>query len=239
MPHDELIPAEQRVYGWIQQVFSQGVRRPGYPADRWAEQFCLESVRLEPVELHYWEPHRCSLTIRGNGPGAVQILDIECFPLPHSAPTPSLEAQLVPFEAQAREWVKGNITLCDLPLMRTRHATVAGLATWCYDPDATFSDSVQILPFGLAMQEVMEPAMAAGAAAFVVALTDYPADSRDYYVPCDGVARPIPGVWISGSDGARLRQMLAAGPVQARLTVESVRQPVNHPQRGGRALRCR
>jgi len=39
MPHDELIPPEQRIYDWIRQVFSQGVRRPGYPADRWAEQF--------------------------------------------------------------------------------------------------------------------------------------------------------------------------------------------------------
>jgi hypothetical protein len=40
------------------------------------------------------------------------------------------------------------------------------------------------------------------------------------------VARPIPGVWVNGSDGARLRQMLASGPVRARLTVESVREPV-------------
>jgi hypothetical protein len=57
-------------------------------------------------------------------------------------------------------------------------------------------------------------------------LSGYPSDSRDYYVPYDGIARPIPGVWVSGSDGARLRQMLASGPVRAHLAVESVREPI-------------
>ena len=146
--------------------------------------------------------------------------------MPHAAPTPGLEAQLVPFKGHSLERVKGNVALCEMPLMRTRHATLAGLATWYYDPDATFADSVQVLPFGLEMQAVMEPAVAAGAAAFVGALTDYPTDSHDYYVPYDAVARPIPGVWISGSDGARLHEMLDVGPVQARLAVESDRQTV-------------
>jgi hypothetical protein len=232
MPHDGLIPPEQRIYRWIEQVFGQGVRRPGYPADRWAEQFCLErfrafglqNVRLEPVELPYWEPRRWSLTVWGDG--GVQMLDLACFPLPHSAPTAGLEAQLVPFEAESPERAQGNIALCELSLMRSPHAALAGLATWCYDPEASFADSVQVLPFGREIQAVMEPAIAAGAVAFVGALSDYPSDSRDYYVPYDAVARPIPGVWVSGSDGARLREMLAAGPAHARLAVESVRQTV-------------
>jgi hypothetical protein len=234
MPYDEFIPPENRIYDWIQQVFRQGVRRPGYPADRWAEQFCLErfrdfgleSVRLEPVELPYWEPRRWSLTVSGNEPGPAQMLELECFPLPHTAPISGLEAQIVPFKADSLDRVKGSIALCELPLMRTRHATLAGLATWCYDPDATFTDSVQVLPFGLEMQAVMEPAVAAGAAAFVGALTDYPTDSHDYYVPYDAVARPIPGVWISGSDGSRLQEILGAGPAQARLAVQSDRHSV-------------
>lgn len=234
MPDSELIPTERRVYGWIQQVFSRGVRRPAYPADRWAEQFCLEryrefgleNVRLEPVELPYWEPHRWSLTVWRDGPGTVQMLDLACFPLPHSAPTASVEADLVLFEAQSPERVKGAIALYELPLMRSRHSTLAGLATWCYDPGATFADSVQVLPFGREIQAVMEPTIAAGAIAFVGILVDYPGDSHDYYVPYDAVARSIPGVWISGSDGPRLRQMMASGPVRARLSVDSVRRTV-------------
>ena len=57
VPRDKLIPSGDTIFAWIQEVFTQGVRRPGYPADRWAEQFCLErfralgleNVRLEPV----------------------------------------------------------------------------------------------------------------------------------------------------------------------------------------------
>jgi hypothetical protein len=228
----ELIPSNDKIYDWIRQVFAQGVRRPGYPADRWAEEFCLErlrdfgleNVRAEPVEFPYWEPHRWSLTVWGNGTDSQQKLDLSCFPLPHSAAASGLEAHLTPFEVQPPEQVKGGIVLYDVPLMRVSHAFFAGLATWSYDPGATFADSVQVLPFGSQFQAAMEPAMAAGAVGFVGALTDYPSDSHDYYVPYDAVARPIPGVWISGSDGNRLRQMLAAGPVQARLTVDSVRE---------------
>jgi len=228
----ELIPSDDEIYDWIQQVFTQGVRRPGYPADLWTEQFCLErfrefgleNVRTEPVELPYWEPRRWSLTVWGEAPGAQQPLDLACFPLPHSAPTPGLEAQLVPFDAQSPERVRGNIALYDVRLVHMPHAILANLASWLYDPGATFADSVQILPFAPESQVVMEPAMSAGAIGFVGALVDYPSDSHDYYVPYTGVADPIPGVWISGSDGERLRQMSANGPLHARLTVDSIRQ---------------
>jgi hypothetical protein len=232
--HDELVPPEDRIYGWIEQVFAQGVRRPGYPADRWAERFCLErfqefglqKVRMEPVELPYWEPRRWSLAVWSDGAGDAQRLKLECVPLPHAAPTPGLEGPLVPHDPQSPERVKGSIALYDLPLMRVPHATLAAMATWHYDPEATFADSTQVLPFGREFQEVMEPAIEAGAAGFVGTLSGYPSDSRDYYVPYDGVARPIPGVWVNGSDGARLRRMQAAGPVRARLIVESVREPI-------------
>ena len=230
----ELIPSNDRIYGCIEEVFAQGVRRPGYPADRWSEQFCLErfralgleNVRPEPVELPYWEPRRWSLTVWGDGSGVSQGLDLACFPLPHSAPTAGLEARLVPFDSQSPERVKGCVALYDLSLMRFPHATIAGPATWTYDPGNTFADSIQVLPFGLERHAAMEPAMAAGAVGFVGALTDYPSNSRDYYVPYDAVARPIPGVWVSGSDGQRLHQMLAAGPVRVRVAVDSVRETV-------------
>jgi hypothetical protein len=61
MPRDHLVPAEHRTYGWIEDVFSQGIRRLAYPADRWAERWIaaqfralgLERVRAEPIELPY------------------------------------------------------------------------------------------------------------------------------------------------------------------------------------------
>ena len=230
--HDELIPAEERIYGWIAEVFAQGVRRPAYAADRWAEQSCLErfralameQVRAEPVQLPHWEPQRSSLTVLPHGLTADDALNVDCFPLPHAAPTSGLAAELVPYDDDAPEAVRGNIALCDVRLARLSYAVLAARATWCFDPDGTFAERAQVLPFGRGAQAVMEPAIDAGATGFVGTLTDYPSDSRNYYVPYDAVARPIPGVWVSGSDGARLREMLSQAHVRARLAVESVRR---------------
>ena len=75
MIRDEIVPDEGRIYAWIEEVFGHGIRRPGYPADRWAEgwlqeqfrAFGLESVRAEPVEMPYWEPGAASLMVTGTG----------------------------------------------------------------------------------------------------------------------------------------------------------------------------
>ena len=96
-----------------------------------------------------------------------------------------------------------------------------GLASGTYDPEGTLRGYVQTLPFAAGGQNVMDPVVAAGARALIGSLSGYPGDSYEYYVPYHGVLQPIPAVWISGSEGARLREMLAAGPVSARLAVES------------------
>lgn len=231
MPIDGLIPREDEIYGSIGQVFSRGIRRPGYPADRWAERHYFErfqalglkNVRAEAVDLPYWEPRPASLTVTAcDG----RRFAVPCFPLPHSAVAADVEAPLVPFDAAYPEHVKGAIALYEVPLMRMPHSALAGLASWVYDPRDTFARSTQVLPFGREIMAVMEPVIAAGAAAFVGVLKDYPGDSHEYYVPYDAVARPLPGVWISGSSGARLREAMAAGPVTARLAVDCTRETV-------------
>jgi hypothetical protein len=42
-----------------------------------------------------------------------------------------------------------------------------------------------------------------------------------YYIPYDGVARAIPGVWISGSEGARLRAFCRGGDARATLVTRA------------------
>lgn len=227
---DDLIPAEARIFGWIEEVFGHGVRRPGYPADRWAEAwlqeqfraFGLERVRAEPVALPYWEPLSASLTVTADG----ERVELACFPLPHAASAAGLEAEVIAFGAGVPERARGAIALCDMPLLRLPQRVMAAMATHAHDPDGTFAESTHVLPFSASFQEVMEPAIAAGAAGFIGALDTYPGDSRDYYVPYDAIARPIPGVWINGSDARRLRAMLAAGTVRARLAVDARRAPI-------------
>ena len=114
---DECIVSEDRIHGWIEEIFGWGVRRPGYPADRKAEEFSaqrfrelgLEDVRLEPVPLPLWEPRQWSLQVDAAG----ERFELRCFPLPHAAPCDELE--LEPW----REWVS-----------RVTHEIEAELAQW-------------------------------------------------------------------------------------------------------------
>jgi hypothetical protein len=228
--HNNLVPAEDKIFSWIEEVFAQGIRRPGYPADRWAEDwlqeqfraFGLERVRAEPVEVAYWESRRAKLTV--DSPGST--LEIPCFPLPHSAPVESLEAEVIAFDPTRPEAVSGAFSLYDVVLNRVPQTVLQSRATWSYDPDETYSSTKHILPFGREIQNVMEPSLAAGAAGFIGVLRDYPGDSCEYYVPYDAIERPIPAVWISGSQGERLRSLLASGQLRATLSVDSVRETI-------------
>jgi hypothetical protein len=247
MLRPEFVPNEAVLLDWITRIHAQGIRRPGYPADRWAEQMCreqflqfgLENVRLEPVELPYWEAHAAVLRIEAGA----QRFEIPCFPLPFCAPTSGLSAELAAFDPAAPETVRGKAALYDLTLLRmppaftvqrrlleereSRDAPAAAReAGFCYDPRGTFENAVQVLPFGREIQHVMEPSMAAGAVAFIGVLRGYPGGGCDYYVPYDGIAREIPGVWISERDGMRLQTLLGSTPVHATLSVDAVRSPI-------------
>lgn len=119
---DEWIPDEDQIFSWIENVFSQGVRRPGYQADRWAETFCAEefrrfglvNVRLEPARLIYWEPRSLSLRVLTES----EEIEIPCFPLPYSAPTEEIELELVPYDAKSKKAIKGRAALEEVKLMQ-------------------------------------------------------------------------------------------------------------------------
>jgi hypothetical protein len=224
---EDAIPAEGQIYSWIEEVFRRGIRRPGYPADRWAEQwiqdqfrgFGLESVRAEPVDTPYWEPLRSSLVaVRTDGTET----EIPCFALPFCSPSHA-EAPLVAADGGA---MQGAIALCELPLLRVPHSWYDRVSTWQFDPDGSFSGASQLLPTTLPGQQAMESAIAAGACGFVGVLAGHPGNLCEYYVPYDGKPRPIPGVWICGQDGERLNSWLHDGPVNVKLEVEARRASI-------------
>ncbi len=253
MPHT-LQPAaiadEHTLVSWIEAIHAQGIRRPGYPADRWAEQFCqarflelgLENVRLEPVDVPYWQPGAASLCVDAGH----ERFEIPCFALPFSAPTAGLVADLAAFDTGTPETVRGKASLYDVTVLQVPPAftvhrrlddrraseqapAAAQRAGFRYDPRDTFAQALQVLPFGREIQHVMEPSLAAGAMAFIGVLHGYPGGGCQYYVPYDGIARPIPGVWIGAADGARLRTLLTTHSVRVELRVEAViSQVVSH-----------
>jgi hypothetical protein len=226
--HDDLLPSSEQMVNWISTVVEQGIRRPGYPADQWAEQwiadqfttFGLENLQLDPVEVKRWLPQQASLTVWLDS-APQDALSIPCFALPYSAATPSLERPVSAFTAGSGSDVTGKIALVENTFVYLPQTVTRAFSSRAYDPDREFESLVQILPFSFAFQNVMEPAIAAGASGFIGILAGLPFDTHEYYVPYDAKERPIPGVWISPSDGARVKELLAAGPASGRITVDA------------------
>ncbi|MGB2853998.1 MAG: hypothetical protein WBC55_06080, partial [Dehalococcoidia bacterium] len=226
--HEELLPTAEEMIGWIEQVYQQGIRRPGYPADQWAEQWTyeqfvalgLKDVRLEPVEVLRWEDLSCNLTVRLES-DPLSTFSPPCFPIPYSASTDGLEGSLAMVEES-----EGRIAVNDIALMVVHQTMMTSVASRCYDPDGEFATKSQVVPFSSAMQMVMEPAVDAGASAFIGLLTGFPWETREYYVPYDAIQRPIPGVYLSKSGGERLKELMDQGAVRAKIVAKSKTETV-------------
>lgn len=204
---------------WIETITARGIRRPGYPADEWTERWLADrlaefglDVALEPVEVTRWRP----------GGGMLRLdtgEELPGFPLPFTAPTPGLRARL----ARLEEAGPGDLAVEEVTFTELPQSLVKLLATAYYDPEGVFDTLVQTIPFGPRMMEVLEPALAKGAAGYVGALTGLPWETRDYYVPYDAVERPVPGLWLSGADGRALLDRL---PAMGTIVSESVTDTV-------------
>ena len=232
------VPDTGTIHGWIRQIVEQGIRRPGYPADEWTERFVadrlreagIDEVRLEPVEVARWELRAARLEVTPTG-GPPRTLD--CFPVPYAAPTTGLALELVAFDPAQPDAVAGRAALVDARVVHLRPpdalvaagSVPADLSGRVHDPDGTFEGSEHVLPHTLERRRILDPAIGAGAAAFIGALVDYPGGGHEYYVPYDGEPRPVPGVWIAERDGAWLREQLAIGAVHVELTVDATTTP--------------
>jgi hypothetical protein len=223
MPEDAHFPSTAGMSAWIETITAQGIRRPGYPADRWAEQWIAERLRecgvadvtLEPVPLPVWLPGKARLRVTAaDGEQA----EFEGFPLPYTA-AGQVTARLTRLGDQD---AAGSLVVDELALQEIAQKLIREAATAYHDPGGEFDELVQVVPLGPRGPLVMEPAIEAGAAGFVGALTGMPWETRDYYLPYDAVSRPIPGVWLSPADSARLLGLL---PAEAQLAVEAEIRP--------------
>jgi len=139
------VPTEGTIFGWISQVFDQGIRRPGYPADEWAEGWIadrfrsigLDNVRLEPITVTRWEPTDWSLEVIGPDGEAT---DVDCFPVPFSAPVDGLEVDLAAYDQASAANVRGRAALFDVPLIRIPADLLATAGSAPEDPSGRIVD---------------------------------------------------------------------------------------------------
>ncbi len=225
-----MIPPVGRQLAWIEEVLAFGIRRPGSPQDQAAADWCearfrelgLGDVRQEPVPLPHWQSESATLTAWPTD-RPEDAVTLSGLALPHTAPADGLEAPVVSF-AEGED-ATGAIAVETMALSALPQSFMRLVATSHHDPDDEFTDLVQTLPFGPRFQEVAEPAMAAGAVGWIGVL-DLPWETSDYYVPYDGVARDIAGLWLDLPSGFTLGDLLAAGPVTGRLDIDARRDEV-------------
>jgi hypothetical protein len=219
-----------QMMGWIETIVAQGIRRPGYPADDWAEQwardrfieFGLQDVTLDPIDVQRWEPLQWSLTVwHDSDPN--DRLAIPCYPVPFSGHTESLQGSLALAEGGGD--LSGKIAVTETGFFGLPQSIARLFAAWTYDPSREFDTHVQTLPFSVEFQGVMDAAISAGAAAFV-GILDVPWETDRYYVPYDAQERPIPGLWLSKSNGETLKAFLDAGPASGEIVLERDLQTV-------------
>lgn len=230
MPADKATMLE-----WISAIERQGIRRPGYAADEWVErwgrdrfiEFGLQDVRLEPFEVLRWEAKSWSLAVWPRG-GQDKTVMLSAWPVPLSAEAAGLtgELQLTDADTAIRA---GSIAVERYRLMEFSQQRMRDqVARWHHDPDGDFDTLDQTVPMGRRFQHVLEPAIAAGARAWL-GILDFPWQGDRYYVPYDARPRDIPGLYLSRANGDRLLSLMRQGPTEARISVHrELRESVSH-----------
>ncbi len=230
----QLAPS-QVVMDWIEQIEKQGLRRPGYPADAWTEhwlrdrfnEFGLQDVQLDPIDVVRWEPQQWSLQIWHEN-DADHVLELESWPVPLSASAAALEGELV-LSPQPGSHAAGKIAVVGLELLAWPQRQMRDeVATWAYDPGGEFDTLTQVLPMSVRFQKIMDPEIAAGAIGFI-GILDFPWETDRYYNPYDAQPRSIPGLYLSRANGERLKTFMAEAPTRARISLQRKQAPaVSH-----------
>jgi hypothetical protein len=78
---------QREMVDWIRDIVTLGIRRPGSPQNLATEQYLAEKfreigltdIRLEPVDVHHWDPAETELSI------AASDRHIPCFAVPYTA----------------------------------------------------------------------------------------------------------------------------------------------------------
>ncbi len=219
------VPSTEQMMSWIKLIFNQGIRRPGYPADYWVENwikeqfesFGFKDIILDPIEAKKWEAKDEILEIWLEK-SPKEIKKIPCFPIPYTDASKTVEASLEKNEKEKSlngKIALTDITLFNVPLKMLRFLTGADRV---HDPLNEFETLNQLVPFDVRFQNVLEPVIEKGAIGAIGILSGYPWNTDKYYVPYDAVKRAIPGVYVSPENGKGISALMEKGPAKARIS---------------------
>ncbi len=236
------IPSEKEIFGYIENVFYCGERRPGSQGDLRAvsylqkqlRQFGFQNVVTEPYRFHYWEAKTHGLSIQTKEGDQ----KVSSFYVPYSGPTtPGGITKEIVYGGSGTEMDLSNINLNDKILLVDLHAPnlkwseMKLFSYLAYDPENTTKDWEHPNPIGW-MQEfvkIYERAERLNVAGIVGILNDYPDFGEfTYYAPYDGKFRKIPSLYINEKDGKTLKKRL-----KQRSTTATLELTANIRKNGG------
>lgn len=222
---DDLVPDTATMMQWISEVVAQGIRRPGYAADAWTEEWArdrfvemgLEDVTLDPVPVRRWESLACAFEVWADH-APDERLELPCFPLPFTEGADGLEAEIT-FAADEDGSTRGRIAVVETTPVQLPQTFMQSFSTWAYDPRGEIPTHVQTIFFAPPVRAQLEAQIEAGAAA-LVGILRAPWETDRLYVPYDAESRPIPAVWLSPANGDRMLDFLRGRAAHGRLHVE-------------------
>jgi len=216
----EFVPSMDEMMNWSIDIFNQGIRRPGYPADYWTENwikeqfetYSLQNIKFDPIPVKKWEASDAELKIwLVDKPS--EISEIPCFPIPYTSINNEIEAELCKISVKTD--LTGMIGVSEFSLL-TFPVNMIKFDRY-YDPNNEFETLKQTAPFSLKFQDILNPALDNNASAYIGILSGYPWETDKYYVPYDAIERKIPGVWVSGKNGKTILDLMKKGNVRAKI----------------------
>jgi subtilisin family serine protease len=222
------------LWRWTRQMASFNFRHTGSVTHRRylaAVERRLRSWRLDvtryPTPLDYWEARSWSLRVtdaagrRHHVPVAwYRPYSGETTPRGVTAAVADIGAGRAPDYERAD--VRGKIVLADLAIPPFTVGGLAPLTLFAKDPAPPDEDYARMPSQGMAPD--LGLAKRHGAVAMITVIDRSPAEARGQFYPHQQTHAGLPAVHLDRVQGARLRSLLAAGPVTATLVLTAVRK---------------
>ncbi|HEY1590853.1 MAG TPA: hypothetical protein VGF81_03615 [Solirubrobacteraceae bacterium] len=221
------------LFQWQRELDALGLRATGSAAheryiDTLHDRLAVAGVgrlRFEPVPHRRWLSSSWSLHV-GSGSASEQIPTASYIVYsggtgPNGVTGPLVEVD--PSTPPAPGSLRGKIALFPLPPTTVTYGELGALAYKSYDPARQLhANEIYSRPwFSISTLITILNGLVSAQASACVCVLDLPADAaHGAYYPYDGVIRPVPGVFVDRSTGARLRRAAASG-AKARLVLRS------------------
>ncbi len=208
------------IYATIEDLVAMAPRATGTPGGKAAAAYVHDRFDKAGLQTEVFETDSYAWKA---GDVELEVGDekFACSPILHSGLTAhdwvgtedvDLEAEVIDIGSDhvKDHDVRGKIVLFDLRFTMTLNHMRA-LSIWMYDPGKRMrSDEIGKMrnPYITTLGKVMTQAKAAGAVGVIGVLVDYPESNRYHNEYYRKTLFELPGVWVTASEGKRLREAL-------------------------------